>query len=103
MTTEGTPTPGRAATTAAAPRRNRRSRVGVVVSDRMMKTVVVEIERLVEAPMYRKRLRRHVRVKAHDEQQEAKVGDRVEIVETRPISKDKRWRVRRVLEKAKLG
>jgi small subunit ribosomal protein S17 len=86
-----------------APRRNRKSRVGVVVSDKMAKTVVIEIVRLVEVPMYRKRVRRHVRIKAHDERQEAKVGDRVEIVETRPISKDKRWRVRRIIEKARLG
>ncbi len=98
MTTEATSLPA-----PASERRNRRSRIGVVVSDKMAKTVVVEIERLVEAPMYRKRLRRRVRVKAHDERQEAKLGDRVEIVETRPISKDKRWRVRRILEKAKLA
>ncbi len=102
MTTEETKSV-RPAEAGAAPRRNRKSRVGVVVSDKMAKTVVVEIERLVVVPMYKKRLRRHFRIKAHDERQEARAGDRVEIVETRPISKDKRWRVRRVIEKAKLG
>lgn len=84
-------------------RRNPKTRVGVVISDKMQNTVVVEIERLIEDPMYHKRIRRHFRIKAHDERGEAKAGDRVEIVETRPISKDKRWRVRRVLEKAKLA
>ncbi|HWP34303.1 MAG TPA: 30S ribosomal protein S17 [Thermodesulfobacteriota bacterium] len=76
--------------------------MGVVVSDKMTKTVVVEVERLVADPRYGKRVRRRVRVKAHDERQEARTGDRVEIVETRPLSKDKRWRVRRVIEKAKV-
>lgn len=85
------------------PRRNPKTRVGVVVSDKMQKTVVVQIERLVVVPMYKKRLRRSFNIKAHDENQEAKPGDRVEIVETRPLSKDKRWRVRRVLQKAKLA
>jgi small subunit ribosomal protein S17 len=91
------------ATSAQPPRRNPKTRVGVVVSDKMQKTVVVEIERLVVDPMYRKRLRRRFKIKAHDERQEAKAGDRVEIVETRPVSKDKRWRVRRVIEKARLA
>jgi small subunit ribosomal protein S17 len=99
MTTGGT----NGATTAQPPRRNPKTRVGVVVSDRMQKTVVVQIERLVVDPMYRKRLRRRFKIKAHDERQEAKAGDRVEIVETRPVSKDKRWRVRRVIEKARLA
>jgi small subunit ribosomal protein S17 len=99
MTTGGTNT----TTTPQAPRRNPKTRVGVVVSDKMQKTVVVQIERLVIDPMYRKRLRRHFKIKAHDERREAKVGDRVELVETRPISKDKRWRVRRVIEKARLS
>jgi small subunit ribosomal protein S17 len=98
--TTGQTTP--AATTEDA-QRNPKTRVGVVVSDKMQKTVVVEIERVLVVPMYKKRIRRHFRVKAHDERQEAKAGDRVEIVETRPVSKDKRWRVRRVLEKAKLS
>ena len=86
-----------------APRRNPRTRTGVVVSDKMQKTVVVRVERLVMVPMYKKRIRRSFNIKAHDEKQEAKAGDRVEIVETRPLSKDKRWRVRRILQKAKLA
>jgi small subunit ribosomal protein S17 len=98
MTTDATNT-----SRADAPRRTPKTRVGVVVSDKMQKTVVVEIERIMMVPMYKKRIRRHFRIKAHDERQEAKAGDRVEIVETRPVSKDKRWRVRRVLEKAKLS
>jgi small subunit ribosomal protein S17 len=89
--------------TATPPRRNPKTRTGVVVSDKMQKTVVVQIERLVVVPMYKKRIRRAFNIKAHDEKQEAKTGDRVEIVETRPLSKDKRWRVRRVLQKAKLA
>ena len=75
-------------------------REGVVVSDRMNKTVVVAVDRLVKDPRYKKYIRRRSHYKAHDETNECKTGDRVVIAETRPLSKDKRWRVRRVVEKA---
>jgi small subunit ribosomal protein S17 len=76
-------------------------REGVVVSDRMEKTVIVEVERLVRHPRYRRVIRRTARCKAHDPGNECGVGDRVRIMETRPLSKTKRWRVLSVLEKAK--
>ncbi len=79
----------------------RKTRVGVVVSDKMDKTCVVEIERLVQHPLYGRTMRRTVRVKAHDEQNSCKVGDRVRLMETRPLSKEKRWRVVEILERAK--
>jgi len=75
-------------------------RQGVVVSDKMQKTVVVAVERLVRHPKYKKYLRRQSRFKAHDEQNRCGVGDRVLIAETRPLSRDKRWTVRAILEKA---
>ncbi len=75
-------------------------REGVVVSDKMQKTVVVAVERLVKHPQYKKYMRRRTHYKAHDETNRCQVGDRVLIAETRPLSKDKRWRVRTVLEKA---
>ena len=77
-----------------------KERAGVVVSDRMQKTVVVSVERTVTHPRYKKILRRRTRVKAHDEQGQCRVGDRVLIVECRPLSRDKRWRVSKVLERA---
>lgn len=80
-------------------RRLRKERSGVVVSDRMQKTVVVSVERTVMHPRYKKFLRRRTRVKAHDEQNQCHVGDRVVIVECRPLSRDKRWRVSRVVER----
>ncbi|HWO42194.1 MAG TPA: 30S ribosomal protein S17 [Candidatus Eisenbacteria bacterium] len=83
------------------PRGLRKERVGVVVSDRMQKTVVVSVERTVMHPKYKKYLRRRTRVKAHDEKNQCRVGDRVVIVECRPLSRDKRWRVRQILERAK--
>ncbi len=79
----------------------RKERSGVVTSDRMQKTVVVSLERTVMHPKYKKYLKRRTQVKAHDERNECRVGDRVLIVECRPLSRDKRWRVRKVLEKAK--
>ena len=79
----------------------RKERSGVVVSDRMQKTVVVLVERTVLHPKYKKYLRRRTKVKAHDERSECHVGDRVIIVESRPLSRDKRWRVSRVVERAK--
>ena len=80
--------------------RRRQQKVGVVVSNKMQKTVVVEVERLVMHPLYHKYLRRRSRFMAHDEKNECKVGDRVEIKETRPLSKMKRWRVTSVVERA---
>ena len=78
----------------------RSTEIGVVTGDRMNKTIVVEVERLVEHPKYGKRIRRSTRYYAHDEAREAKLGDKVEITETRPISKTKRWRLVRVLGRA---
>jgi small subunit ribosomal protein S17 len=79
----------------------RKERSGVVVSDRMQKTVVVSVERTVMHPKYKKYLRRRTRVKAHDETNQCRVGDRVVIVECRPLSRDKRWRVARVIERGR--
>jgi small subunit ribosomal protein S17 len=78
----------------------RKERTGLVVSDRMQKTVVVSVERTVMHPKYKKILRRRTKVKAHDERSECHVGDRVLIVECRPLSRDKRWRISKVLERA---
>ena len=80
-------------------RGNRKSRVGVVVSNKMAKTVVVRVERRVADRKYGKIVTRAEKYKAHDEAQACKIGDRVRIVETRPVSKDKRWRVAETLEK----
>ncbi len=82
-------------------RGTRKTREGVVVSDRMDKTVVVEVGRLVRHPRYQRVVRRRSRCTAHDEGNECRIGDRVRIVETRPLSKTKRWRVVSVLEKAR--
>ena len=79
----------------------RKTRVGMVVSDKMQKTVVVSIERRVQHPVYGKMVRRTKKLKAHDEQNEAKTGDTVRIMETRPLSKDKRWRVVEIIERAR--
>ena len=84
-----------------ATRNLRKTRVGLVVSDKMDKTVVVAIVDNVKHPLYKKIVKRTVRLKAHDEKNECRVGDRVEVMETRPLSKDKRWRVIEILEKAK--
>jgi small subunit ribosomal protein S17 len=73
----------------------------MVVSDKMQKTVVVSIERRVQHPVYGKMVRRTKKLKAHDEQNEAKTGDTVRIMETRPLSKDKRWRVVEIIERAR--
>jgi len=81
-------------------RGNRKSRIGVVVSNKMTKTVVVKVERRVADAKYGKIIKRAEKYKAHDEEQACKIGDKVRIVETRPISKDKRWRVAETLEKA---
>jgi small subunit ribosomal protein S17 len=76
-----------------------KERQGVVLSNRMQKTVVVSVERTVRHPKYLKYLKRRTKVKAHDEKGACQVGDRVLIVETRPLSRDKRWRVSKVLER----
>ena len=82
-------------------RGNKRTIKGIVVSDKMDKTVVVKTERLVKHTGFRKYVRQHQKYKAHDERNECGVGDTVLIVESRPLSRDKRWRVRQILEKAK--
>lgn len=81
-------------------RGNRKSRIGVVVSNKMTKTVVVRVERRVPDAKYGKIVKRAEKYKAHDEAQACQIGDKVRIVETRPMSKDKRWRVAETLEKA---
>ncbi|HZE39940.1 MAG TPA: 30S ribosomal protein S17 [Stackebrandtia sp.] len=80
---------------------SRKVREGLVVSDKMDKTVVVEVEDRVKHPLYGKVLRRTKKYKAHDEQNDCGVGDRVQIMETRPLSATKRWRIVEILEKAK--
>ena len=79
----------------------RKTRVGKVVRDKMDKTVVVSIQDNVKHPLYKKIIKRSVKFKAHDEKNECGIGDRVMIMETRPISKDKKWRVVQIIEKAK--
>ena len=79
----------------------RKTRVGKVVSDKMDKTVVVAIEDNVKHPLYKKIIKNTIRLKAHDENNACSVGDKVLIMETRPLSKDKRWRVVEIIEKAK--
>lgn len=78
----------------------RKSRIGKVVSDKMDKTIVVAIETSVKHPLYNKIIKRTYKLKAHDENNESKIGDRVKVMETRPISKDKRWRLVEIVEKA---
>ena len=85
----------------SAERGIRKTRTGLVVSDKMQKTVVVKVSRRGRHPVYEKVVRHSARYKAHDERGEAHVGDTVLIAETRPLSKDKRWRVVRVVEKAR--
>ena len=80
---------------------SRKTRVGKVVSDKMDKTVVVEVADRVAHPVYKKIIKRTYRLKAHDERNECGVGDTVKVMETRPLSKDKRWRVVEIVEKAK--
>lgn len=79
----------------------RKTRVVKVVSDKMDKTIVVAIEDNVKHPLYKKIVKRTYKLKAHDENNECRIGDRVKVMETRPISKDKRWRLVEVVEKAK--
>lgn len=79
----------------------RKTRIGVVVSDKMDKTIVVAVENLVRHPLYGKIMKQTKKFKAHDENNEARVGDRVQISETRPLSKQKRWRLVGIVERAK--
>ena len=79
----------------------RKTRVGKVVSDKMDKTIVVAIEDSVQHPLYKKTMKRTYKLKAHDENNECNIGDTVKVMETRPLSKDKRWRLVEVIEKAK--
>ncbi len=81
-------------------RGHRRTQVGVVVSDKMDKTVVVRVDKVLRHPIYKKYIQRKGKYKAHDEKNECSVGDRVLIIESRPLSKEKRWRVCKTLEKA---
>ena len=79
----------------------RKTRVGTVVSDKMDKTIVVAVEDSYQHPLYKKTMKRTYKLKAHDENNECGIGDTVEVMETRPLSKDKRWRLIRIIEKAK--
>ena len=79
----------------------RKTRIGQVVSDKMDKTIVVAIEDSVQHPLYKKTMKRTYKLKAHDENNTCGVGDKVKVMETRPLSKDKRWRVVEIIEKAK--
>ena len=78
----------------------RKTRIGQVVSDKMDKTIVVAIEDSVRHPLYKKTMKRTYKLKAHDENNECGIGDTVEVMETRPLSKDKRWRLGRIIDKA---
>ena len=79
----------------------RKTRVGRVVSDKMDKTIVIAIEDSVRHPLYKKIIKRTSKLKVHDENNECGIGDRVEVMETRPLSKDKNWRLLRIVERAK--
>ena len=79
----------------------RKTRIGQVLSDKMDKTIVVAIEDSVRHPLYKKTMKRTYKLKAHDENNECGIGDTVEVMETRPLSKDKRWRLVNIIEKAK--
>ncbi len=79
----------------------RKTRIGKVVSDKMDKTVVVAVENNVKHPLYGKIVKKTYKLKAHDENNECKIGDRVKVMETRPLSKDKRWRLVEIIERAK--
>jgi len=81
-------------------RGKRKTLTGVVSSDKMDKTVIVMVNRLVLHPVYRKYIRKRKKVKAHDEKNECRMGDKVLLMETRPLSKEKRWRVKEILERA---
>ena len=82
-------------------RNNRKTRIGMVVSNKMDKTAVIEIKENVTHPLYKKVIKRTIKFKVHDEKNECGVGDRIKVMETRPLSKDKRWRLVEIVEKAK--
>ena len=82
-------------------RNYRKTRIGTVISDKMDKTIVVAVVDSVKHPLYKKVVKTTYKLKAHDEANEAKVGDTVEVMETRPLSKDKRWRLASIIEKAR--
>lgn len=82
-------------------RNDRKTRIGKVVSNKMDKTIVVAIETLVRHPLYKKSVKRTTKFKAHDENNECNIGDTVKIMETRPLSKEKRWRLVEIMERAK--
>ena len=82
-------------------RKSRKTRVGIVTSDKMQKTISVEVRRSVRHPLYGKSVKRSKKFAAHDEQEQAGIGDIVKIAETRPLSKNKRWRLVEIIEKAK--
>ena len=82
-------------------RKLRKTRVGLVTSDKMDKTIVVSVTDNVKHPLYNKIVKRTYKLKAHDENNECRIGDRVKVMETRPLSKDKRWRLVEIMEKAK--
>jgi small subunit ribosomal protein S17 len=84
-----------------AEKSNKRTIKGIVISDKMDKTIVVKTERLVKHPIFHKYVRRHAKYKAHDEKNQCKVGDTVVIIESRPVSKDKRWRMVEITQRAK--
>ena len=90
-----------AETAAKEVRNQRKTRVGVVTSDKMQKTITVSVERRIQHPLYGKFIKRHTKLTAHDEHDECGIGDVVRIMETRPLSKKKRWRLVEVVEKAK--
>lgn len=87
-------------TTTTSSRGHRKTRVGTVVSNKMSKTIVVAVEKKVIHPVYKKYVRRRVKFKTHDERNDARVGDRVLIEETRPLSKEKRWRLKEIIQRA---
>jgi len=80
---------------------SRKTRVGTVVSDKMDKTAVILVEDRVPHPLYKKIIKRSIKLKAHDEENQCNIGDRVRVMETRPLSRDKRWRLIEIIEKAK--
>lgn len=82
-------------------RGNRKVRIGKVVSDKMDKTIVVAVETFISHPLYSKKVKNTTKLKAHDENNQCGIGDKVKLMETRPLSKDKRWRLVEILEKAK--
>ena len=84
-----------------AERNLRKTRVGIVTSDKMDKTIVVSVQEHVKHPLYGKIMKRTYKLKAHDEKNECQIGDKVQVMETRPLSKDKRWRLVKIVEKAK--